>query len=120
MIVLFTDMFQHQDQEALFKALQHLKHNKHKVVVFHVYDEVTELNFNFDNTPKKFVDLETDETVQLYPENVKENYKNELKLFFKQIKKSCIQYQIMYVPVAVGKDFEKIILTYLAEKQKFG
>ena len=120
MIVLFTDMFQHQDQEALFKALQHLKHNKHKVVVFHVYDEVTELNFDFDNTPKKFVDLETDETVQLYSENVKENYKNELKLFFKQIKKSCIQYQIMYVPVAVGNNFEKIILTYLAEKQKFG
>lgn len=120
MIVLFTDMFQHQDQEALFKALQHLKHNKHKVVVFHVYDSVTELNFDFDNAPKKFVDVETGETVQLYPENVKEQYKNQLNLYFEEIKRNCIQYQIRYVPVEVGKDFEKIMLTYLAEKQKFG
>jgi len=36
MIVLFTDMFQSENEEALFNALQHLKHNKHKVVLFHV------------------------------------------------------------------------------------
>ena len=34
MIILFTDMFQLGKQEELFNALQHLKHNKHKVVVF--------------------------------------------------------------------------------------
>ena len=31
MIILFTDMFQSEDDEKLFNALQHLKHNKHKV-----------------------------------------------------------------------------------------
>jgi hypothetical protein len=29
----------------LFNALQHLKHNKHKVVLFHVVDNKTELKF---------------------------------------------------------------------------
>ena len=46
MIILFTDMFQSGNREALFDALQHLKHNKHKVVVFHVIDKKTEINFN--------------------------------------------------------------------------
>src|SRR5690606_38891301 len=32
MIILFTDMFQATDEARLFGALQHLKHNKHKVV----------------------------------------------------------------------------------------
>jgi uncharacterized protein (DUF58 family) len=59
MVVLFTDMFQNEDSDKIFKALQHLKHNKHKVVVFHVYDKKTELNFSFDNTPLKFIDVET-------------------------------------------------------------
>jgi hypothetical protein len=45
MIILFTDMFQSSadGSEALFN-LQHLKHNKHKVVLFHVVDNKTELN----------------------------------------------------------------------------
>jgi flavin-binding protein dodecin len=54
MIILFTDMFQSSadgSEEALFNALQHLKHNKHKVVLFHVVDNKTELNFDFDNAP---------------------------------------------------------------------
>ncbi len=51
-------MFQtSKDDEALFEALRHLKYNKHEVVLFHTYDGKTELNFNFDNSPKKFVDV---------------------------------------------------------------
>jgi hypothetical protein len=60
MIILFTDMFQTEDEDKLLRALQHLKHNKHKVVLFHV-NAKTELNFDFDNTPRKFIDVETGE-----------------------------------------------------------
>jgi hypothetical protein len=49
MIILFTDMFQSlQMIMLLFSALQHLRHNKHKVVLFHVVDTKTELKFDFD------------------------------------------------------------------------
>ena len=68
MVILFTDMFQTEDNDKIFKALQHLKHNKHKVVVFHVYDQKTELNFNFDNTPRKFIDVETGAEINLFVE----------------------------------------------------
>jgi hypothetical protein len=40
--------------------------------------------------------------------------------YFETIETACMQYQIKYVPVAVDEKFEKILLTYLAEKQKFG
>jgi hypothetical protein len=33
---------------------------------------------------------------------------------------SCAQNRIKYVPVNVAENFEKILLTYLAEKQNFG
>ncbi|MFD2892481.1 DUF58 domain-containing protein [Flavobacterium chuncheonense] len=120
MVVLFTDMFQNENEEKIFKALQHLKHNKHKVVVFHVYDEKTELQFDFDNAPKKFIDLETGEVINLFAENVKELYEKQVSEYFKKIANTCMQYKIQYVPVAVGKNFEKILITYLIEKQKFG
>ena len=120
MVVLFTDMFQSSNEAAIFEALQHLKHNKHKVVVFHVYDAKTEVKLEYDGTPRKFIDVETGEVVNLYSENSKELYEEKVELFFKKIENTCLQYRIQYVPVAVGDNFEKIITTYLVEKQKFG
>ncbi|CAM4023656.1 MULTISPECIES: DUF58 domain-containing protein [Flavobacterium] len=119
MVVLFTDMFQKGDEEKIFKALQHLKHNKHKVVVFHVYDEKTELAFDFDNSPKKFIDVETGETVHLFADTIKEEYEKQVQSYFKEIENTCLKYRIQYVPVSVGENFEKIITTYLVEKQRF-
>ncbi|PKH66997.1 DUF58 domain-containing protein [Flavobacterium sp. ALD4] len=121
MIILFTDMFQSgSGDEALFSALQHLKHNKHKVVLFHVTDTKTELNFDFDNTPRKFIDVETGESVSVFSDNVKEEYEKQAALYFKKLALSCAQNKIKYVPVNVSDDFEKVLLTYLAEKQNFG
>lgn len=120
MIVLFTDMFLDGNQEQLFNALQHLKHNKHKVVVFHVIDEKTELNFNFDNTPRKFIDVESGEIINLYAENIKEEYEKNVSEYFKKLSLTCAQNKIKYVPVNVGANFEKILTTYLVEKQNFG
>jgi len=120
MVILFTDMFQNEDNTKIFKALQHLKHNKHKVVVFHVFDKVTELDFNFDATPRKFIDVETGEEVNLFSENTQNIYQEVIKEYFKTIAENCLQYQIKYIPISIQENFEKVMLTYLVEKQKFG
>ncbi len=120
MIVLFTDMFQGENEEALFNALQHLKHNKHKVVLFHVIDNKTELNFDFDNTPRKFIDIESGEEINIFADNVKEAYEKQASLYFKKLAQTCAQNKIKYVTVSVGDSFERILTTYLVEKQSFG
>lgn len=120
MIILFTDMFQNGEEEKLFNALQHLKHNKHKVVLFHVVDEKRELNFDFDNAPRKFIDVESGETINLFAENIKEVYEKNVEAYFKKVAMTCAQNKIKYVPVNVGANFEKILTTYLVEKQMFG
>ena len=120
MIVLFTDMFQSGNEEALFTALQHLKHNKHKVVLFHVIDQKTELNFDFDTTPRKFIDLESGDEITIFADSVKEAYESQVSIYFKKVALTCAQNKIKYVPVSAGADFERILTTYLVEKQTFG
>ncbi len=124
MIVIFTDMFHPNsspgNDEALFNALQHLKHNKHKIVLFHTVDNKTELQFDFDNAPRKFIDLESGEEINIFADNVKQFYEEKVDYYFKKIVTTCIQNKIKYVPVNVGADFEKILTTYLVEKQRFG
>ena len=124
MIILFTDMFDptanDSKTEKLFNALQHLKHDKHRVVVFHVTDKQTEINFNFDNAPRKFIDLETGEQINIFADSIKEAYEEKVSAYFKSLALTCAQNKIKYVPVAVEESFEKILTTYLVEKQMFG
>ncbi|UMB60259.1 DUF58 domain-containing protein [Lutibacter sp. A80] len=119
LVFLFTDMFQaSKDEDELFEALRHLKHKKHEVVLFHTYDENLELNFNFENSPKKFVDVETGEQINMYASNVKEEYKNYMSSYFNNLKLRCMQYKIEYVPVAINKGFDAILLSYLMSRKK--
>jgi uncharacterized protein (DUF58 family) len=120
LIFLFTDMFQtSKDDEALFEALRHLKYNKHEVVLFHTYDGKRELNFNFDNSPKKFVDVETGAEVNIYIENVQEKYKNSVGNYFKELRNKCLQYKIDYVPVDIHLGFNQVLTNYLIKRKIF-
>ncbi|MDG3582436.1 DUF58 domain-containing protein [Galbibacter pacificus] len=120
LIFLFTDMFQTEtDHDALFQALQHLKYNKHEVVLFHVLDKEKEFDFNFDNAPKRFKDIETGEIIDLFAENIKDAYKDSMEKYQSAIKLRCAQYKINYVIADVQKDIGKILQTYLIERQRF-
>jgi len=119
LIFLFTDMFQTNiGEEKMFEALRHLKFNKHEVVLFHTFDMNTELNFDFENSPKKFVDVETGETVNLFADNIKDNYTRLVDSYFKELKNKCLQYKIDYVPVDVKQGFHQVLTSYFLSRQK--
>ena len=120
LIFLFTDMFQTStNEEELFDALRHLKFNKHEVILFHTYDKKTEFLFDFDNAPKKFVDVETGEEINLYAENVQQKYQELSSNFFNNLKNKCLQYKIDYIPVDINEGYDKVLTSYLISRQNF-
>tara|TARA_R110002072_G_scaffold151503_3_gene300874 strand:+ start:3374 stop:4303 length:930 start_codon:yes stop_codon:yes gene_type:complete len=120
LVFLFSDMFQDSlEEEKLFEALQHLKYNKHEVILFHTIDKSKELSFDYDNKPRRFVDVETGEFINIYPDTVKDNYEKAVSSYFKELKLKCAQYRIKYVEADINAGFSKILTTYLIERQKF-
>ena len=120
MVLLFTDMLQtEKEEEELFEALQHLTYKKHEVVLFHVLDTELEADFNFDNTPKRFTDVESGEYIDLYADQVKSLYKEEMERYLKNIESQCHRYRIQYVPVNVKDSFDSVLQAYLLERRKF-
>lgn len=120
LVFIFTDMFQTSiEDDKLFDALRHLKYNKHEVVLFHLLDMEKELHFNFENTPKRFLDVETGEHVDLFSNTVKEAYEDAIMRYFDELKLKCAQYKIKYVDVDVKSNFSKVLNTFMVERQKF-
>ncbi len=82
-------------------------------------DKNKELKFDFNNTPKRFIDVETNEFINLYPDTIKDNYEAAVDEYFKSIRLKCGQYQIKYVEADINKPFDKILMTYMVERQRF-
>lgn len=119
LVIIFSDMFeQAEEMDVLFSALQHLKHNKHEVVLFHVVDKSKEIDFQFENRPYVFIDMETGEKVRLQSNQVKDYYVEQMGKFIEQLKIKCLQYRIDFVEADIHKGFRPILQSYLVKRSK--
>lgn len=118
LVIIFSDMFDNDNLDELFKALQHLKHNKHEVIVFHVMDYASELRFEFDNRPVEFIDLEVGQKLKLNPADVRETYTKEADKYYQNLKMKCNQYKIDFVQADVREDVDVILQTYLIKRAR--
>lgn len=119
LIVLFSDMFDGaEDPNEIFKALQHLKHNKHEVLLFHVTDHQTELNFNFEERPYEFVDLESNEKIKLNPAEIKDRFVTQLNAFHKELKMKCNQLKIDFISANSQSNYFEVLQAYLIKRSK--
>jgi uncharacterized protein (DUF58 family) len=119
LVILFSDMFDDAKKEdELFKALQHLKHNKHEVIVFHVMDKKTEQELLLEDRPIEFIDLESGEKVKVNPMDIRESYNVQSGKFFKSLKIKCHQYKIDFIEADVNEGFNGILQSYLIKRSK--
>ncbi|AFK03741.1 protein of unknown function DUF58 [Emticicia oligotrophica DSM 17448] len=119
LVVIFSDMFDDiNNSERLFSAMQHLRHNLHEVLLFHVIDKNTEEDFNFEERPYEFIDLETGEKVKAQPSQVKEQYQSAIKGFYHDLKLKCGQYKIDFIEADINQGFNPILSAFLAKRRK--
>lgn len=119
LVIIFSDMFDNSDQsDALFSALQHLKHSKHEVILFHVVDKKLEMDFEFENRPYMFIDMESGEKIKLQSNEVKEQYQQKVKGFKEDLMQKCLQYRVDFVEADIREGFYPILQNYLVKRSK--
>ncbi len=119
LVVIFSDMFDNSDRkEELFAALQHLRYNKHEVILFHVTDKEKELEFKFENRPYTFVDMESGQQVKAHPSQVRDQYLSAVNEFTQELKLRCAQYRIDFVEADTKAGFDQVLLHYLIKRSK--
>ncbi|GAA4823645.1 DUF58 domain-containing protein [Algivirga pacifica] len=118
LVVIFSDMMDSDDNlEETFAALQHLKHNNHEVLLFHVTDSLTEMAFDFPEKPTIFVDVETGVEEKVQPAQIRDYYRKQILERYHQIKLRCGQYKIDFIEADCRKDVDQVLLPYLIKRR---
>lgn len=118
LVVLFSDMLDQKKTGELFSALQHLRYNKHEVLLFHVTDHRREREFQFANKPTRFIDLETGQTLKLNPWEIKKSYIRKVEDYFEELKVKCGQYRIDLAEADINQEFKQVLFTYLVKRKR--
>lgn len=119
LVIIFSDMFDREEEtDEIFRALQHLKHKRHEVLLFHVTDWNTEYHFQFDDRPYEFIDLESGEKLKFQPSEVKENYSKYVADYYHQLKVKCGQLKIDFIEADINKQYDQILNAYLIKRSK--
>lgn len=119
LVILFSDMMENvSDPDEIFNALQHLKHNKHEVVLFHVFEKSREFDLDFQNRPYRFIDMETAREMKVNPARIKEQYIRAQQKFHNDLKLKCMQYKIDFVPADTATGFENVLLSFFYKRSK--
>lgn len=119
LVIIFSDMMDNSVKaDELFAALQHLRHNKHEVILFHVVDRSKEVDFAFDNRPYTFTDLESGDEVKVNPADIRTHYIKQMAAFKNSLKIRCGQYRIDFVEADINEGFNHVLLQYLIKRQR--
>ena len=119
LVIILTDMFQQgANLDKIFQSLQHLKHQRHEVLLFHISDLQTEKSFEFQDRPYQFIDVETNETINVNPSMIRKNYQEQMGDFYQEVKVKCGQLKIDLIEADTRMPFDKVLSAYLIKRQK--
>lgn len=114
LIILISDLI--DDADEILKGLQHFRHQKHEVILFHIQDK-QEQDFDFKRETE-FVDAETGEKIVVSPWQIKKDYLNEYNDNVRYLKTRCHESFIEYNPISTETPFEDNLLKYLIKRAK--
>lgn len=118
LVIVMTDLFENiAAHDDLLRALKHLRHRGHEVLVFHILDSETERRFNFPDHPMLFRDMETGEEMSVHPAQIREQYQEAAKAFADRFRRGCLEARIDFEELDSGMSYERALMGYLNKRR---
>ncbi|MEM1055018.1 MAG: DUF58 domain-containing protein [Bacteroidota bacterium] len=119
LVTVISDLFETVDgADEVVRALRHLRHRGHEVLVFHVLDASTERHFAFDDVPVRFRDLETGEELTLQPAQLREHYTQAAEAFVADVRRRCREIEADYAVLDTAQPYDLALAAYLQKRKR--
>ncbi|MGB3543737.1 DUF58 domain-containing protein [Rubrivirga sp.] len=119
LVVVISDLFAtSEDPEASIRALRHLRHRGHEVIVLHVVDKATEWSFDVGDRPVRLRDLETGEERTLQPAQARDGYLEVTDRFFEDIRRQCREAGVDYALLDTAQPYADALRAYLNKRKR--
>ena len=119
LVVVITDLFDNvSSQHSLIRALRHLRHRGHEVLVFRVLESATERSFNFPDVPMVFRDMESREEITLHPAQLRRKFVQAVQTNSEEFRRRCLEHSIDFVELDTGEPYDTALLAYLNKRRR--
>jgi uncharacterized protein (DUF58 family) len=119
LVVVITDLFENIGaHDDLLRALRHLRHRGHEVIVFHVLEGATERRFQFPDVPMLFRDMETGEKLSVQPAQLREHYEEAVQHFSESFRRRCLENDIDFAELDTTEPYDTALLAYLNKRRR--
>jgi len=112
LVIILSDLF--DDPARVASGLQHLRHRKHEVILFHVMDR-DEIRFPFERMTL-FEGLEELPRINVDPRAIRKAYLEELNRFLGEVRKVCLKNGADYVELHTDMLLDVALAEYLATR----
>jgi uncharacterized protein (DUF58 family) len=116
LVILISDLI--DDEASIAHGLQHFRHDRHEVLVFHVLDDA-ELTFPFDRLTR-FRDMEGGGRLTANPKTLRANYLARIKAFTERVKKDCLERRIGYNLINTKEPYDVSLAACLDKRSRIG
>jgi len=118
LIVVISDLIEQADsQENIIRALRHLRHRGHEVLIFRILEKETETLFKLPNHPLILRDMESGAELSLHPGQLREAYTERMSDLTEALKRQCLKHSIDYVELDTGVTYDKALIAYLNRRK---
>lgn len=115
-VIVLSDLFEPPD--ALLAGLQHFRHRRHDVIVFHILDP-QEIDFTFQR-PTRFRGLEQRSHVLADPRSVRQAYQREFAEYRRTVRIGCRRFGLDYEEMRTDRPFDVALAHYLSRRAARG
>jgi uncharacterized protein (DUF58 family) len=112
LVIVLSDLF--DEVSEIVTGLQHLRHKRHEVVVFHILD-AAEVDFPFQQATL-FRGLEQLPELLTDPRNLRKGYLEELQGYLQQVERGCRGQNIDYLRLRTDTNLGVVLSSYLAQR----
>ena len=118
LVVIISDLYETaESQDSVIRALRHLRHQGHEVLIFHVLESATERQFSLPDRPVILRDMESGEEMTLHPAQLRQAYVGKMTRLCDELKRQCLQHDINFVELDTAVPYDTALTAYLNKRR---